>query len=95
MSHEYDFVILVGIACAEILGMYNIQLCNIISVDMLQTGITGDLSQSRSQSQRIATEFCTTGISHVLTLAGDGKTGEQGEEIGYRTTDESDNEYHQ
>ena len=74
--------------------MDNEQLSHIFSLHILQTWASAYLAKSRGERQRIATQFGTSCICHVLTFAAYGKTGKQGEEIGYGAANCSYQHYH-
>ena len=65
----------------QALGMDDEELCHILTLYLTQTGMSTYLTQGRCQGKRITTQFCSSSIGHILTLATDGEASEQSEEV--------------
>ena len=74
----------------HLLGVDDVHLRNVLALNVAEAGVVGNLAECRGQRQRIAAEFCTACIGHVLPFAGDGKSREHHKEIGDAGADGSD-----
>ena len=70
------------------------ELSHVGPLHIVQAGIGRNLSQCGGQGKRIATEFGSSGVGHVLALAADGKSSEKREDLSNETAHESNDQNH-
>ena len=79
----------------EVLRMYDEQLGDVIALDVFEPRVARYFAKGGGEGERIAAQFGTAGVGHVLAFARDGKAREQREEVSHGATQGGDDEHYE
>lgn len=82
-------------ARGEVLRMDDEQLGDVVALDVFKPRVARYLAKGGGESERIAAQFGTAGVSHVLAFARDGKSCEQREEVSHGATQGGNDEHYE
>ena len=82
-------------ARGEVLRMDDEQLGDVVALDVFKPRVARYLAKGGGEGERIAAQFGTAGVGHVLAFARDCKAREQREEVCHGATQGGNDEHYE